>query len=79
MTSIPTAVSRILVQQLQTLLSKKPKTFSGLFILFLKCASNLENFGEKDACPSLIISEIIVSERGWYWNVEKVLLQNTIR
>ena len=32
-----------------------------------------------DEFHSLIISEIIVSERGYYWNVWKVFLQNTIR
>ena len=57
------------LQQLQTLLYEKRKTFSGFFIPFLKCAWNLEHFEKKDECPSLIISEIIVSERGCYWNV----------
>ena len=57
------------LQQLQTLLSEKRKTFSGLFIAFLKCAWNLEHFEKKDEIPTLIISEIIVSERGCYWNV----------
>ena len=58
-----------LLKQFQTLLSEKRKTFSGFFIEFLKCAWNLEHFEKKDECPSLIISEIIVSERGFYWNV----------
>ena len=57
------------LQQLQTLLSEKQKTFSGFLIEFLKCAWNLEHFGEKDDCPSLIISDIIVSERDCYWKV----------
>ena len=35
----------------------------------LKCAWNLENFEKKDDCPRLIISKIIVSERGSYWNI----------
>ena len=67
------------LQQLRTLLSEKRKTFSGFFITFLKCGWNLQHFEKKDECPSLIISEIIVSERGCYWNVWKVMLQNTIR
>ena len=29
----------------------------------------LEHFEKNDDCPSLIISDIIVSERGSYWNV----------
>ena len=56
-------------QQLQALLSEKRKTFSWFFIAFLKYAWNLEHFEKNDECPSLIISEIIVSERGCYWNV----------
>ena len=35
--------------------------FSGFFILFRKVAENLEDFESKDECPSLNISEIIVS------------------
>ena len=55
--------------QLQALLSEKRKIFSEFFIAFLKCAWNLEHFEKKDECPSLIISEIIVSEIFFYWNV----------
>ena len=57
------------LQQLQTLLSQRRKTYFGFFIPFLKCAWNLEHFEEKDGCPSLIICGFIVSERGCYWNV----------
>ena len=53
--------------------------FSGFFITFLKGAWNLEHFQKKDEYPSLIISEIIDAERRGYLNVQKVLLQNTIR
>ena len=56
------------LRQLQTLLSEKGKTFSWFCMAFLKCAWNLEHFEKKDECSSLIISEIIVSERGFYWN-----------
>ena len=56
-------------QQLQTLLSEKGKILSRFFIAFRKCAWNSEHFEKKDECPSPIISEIIVSERGCYWNV----------
>ena len=49
------------LQQLQTLLSEKRKTFSWFFIAFLKCAWNLEHFENKDEFPGLIISEVIVS------------------
>ena len=57
------------LQQLQMLLSEKRKTFSRFFIAFLKCAWNLQHLWKKHGCPSLIISEIIVSEWGCYWNV----------
>ena len=57
------------LQQLQTLLSQKRMTLSGLFTAFLKCAWNSEHFEKKDESPSLNISEIIVSLRGCYWNV----------
>ena len=56
-------------QQIQTSLSPKQKTFSGFFIAFLKCASNLEHFQKKDEYPSLILSEIIEAERRGYLNV----------
>ena len=49
-------------RQFQTPLSQKQKTFSGLFIAFLKCAWNLEHFQKKDEYPSLIISEIFDTE-----------------
>ena len=36
-----------LLQQFQTLLSQKQKTFSKFFIAFLECAWNLEHFQKK--------------------------------
>ena len=56
-------------QQLEVLLSQKQKTFSGLFLAFLKCALNLEHFEKKDEYSSLVISKVIDSERGSYLNV----------
>ena len=41
----------------------------------MKCRT----YWKKNEYPSLIISEIIESERDGYLNVEKVLLENTIR
>ena len=57
------------LQQFKTPLSQKQKTFSELFITFLKCAWNLEHIQKKDGYPSLIISEIIDAERRGYLNV----------
>ena len=58
-----------LLQQFQTPLSQKQKTFSRFFIAFVKCAWNLEHFQKKDEYPSLIISEIIDTERRGYLKV----------
>ena len=58
-----------LLQQFQTPLPQKQKTFSRLFIVFLKCAWNLEHFEKEDEYPSLIISEIIDAEIRGYLNV----------
>ena len=57
------------LQQHQTLLSQKRKTLSGFLIAYLKCAWNSDYFEKKNECPSLIISEIIASERDCYWDV----------
>ena len=58
-----------LQQQFQTALSQKQKILSGFFIAFLKCALNLEHFQKKYEYPSLIISEIIDTERSGYLKV----------
>ena len=57
-----------LTQQLEAPLSQKQKTFSGIFLAFLKCALNLQNFEKKDENPSLVISKVIDSERRGYLN-----------
>ena len=66
-------------KQLEAPLPQKQRTFSGLFVPFLKCALNLEHFEKKDEYPNLVISRISDCEIGGYLNVQKVLLQNTIR
>ena len=58
-----------LTQQLGAPLSQKQKTFSVIFLAFLKCALNLEHFQKKDEYPIRVISRIIDSERGGYLNV----------
>ena len=55
--------------QLEAPLSQKQKSFSGLFLAFLKCALNLKIFEKKDEYPSLVISRSIDSEIGGYLNV----------
>ena len=58
-----------LPQQFQMSLSQKQKTFSAFLIAFLKYAWNFKHFLKKDEYPSLIISEILDSERRGYLNV----------
>ena len=60
---------QIFWQQLQTTLSQKGRNLCGFFIAFLKCAWNLEHSGKKEEYPSLIITEIIASERDVYLSV----------
>ena len=56
-------------KQLEGPLTQKQKTFSGLFLPFLKCALNLEHFEKKDEYSSNVFSKVIYSERGGYINV----------
>ena len=56
-------------QQVQTHLSQKGETFFRKFIEFLKCGWNLKHCEEKEEYPSLIITEIIASERDVYLSV----------
>ena len=70
---------QIFLQQLQTPLSQKGIAFFGFFIAFLKYAWNLQYSEKKEKYPSLIITEIIASERDIYLSVWKVFLQHTIR
>ena len=60
---------QIFWQQLQTLLSKEEETFCGFFIAFPKFAWNLSHSGKKRKYPSVIITEIIASERDIYLSV----------
>ena len=48
------------------LLSQQEKTFCWFFIVFPKCEEILEHCEEKEEYPSLIITEIIASERDVY-------------
>ena len=56
-------------QQVQTSLCQTEMTFSRFFIAFLMCAWIVKHFEEKEEYPSLIISEIIESQRGGYLNI----------
>ena len=54
---------QIFWQQLQTSLSQKGKSFCRFWIVFLKCAWNLQRSEKQERYPSLIIADIITSER----------------
>ena len=69
MTNIPVGTCWNSLKNLKRHYLKKQKTFSGLFLAFLKCALNLEHFEKKDEYSSLVISKVIASERGSYLNV----------
>ena len=60
---------QIFWQQLQTPLSQEIKPFYQISIAFLKFAWNLEHSEKKGEYPSLIITEIIASERDVYLSV----------
>ena len=68
MTSIPAAICTIYRKYFKRQ-HLKNKIFSWFFIVFLKCAWNLEHFQKKDEYSSLISSEIIDAERRGYLNV----------
>ena len=60
---------QIFWQQVQTLLSQKGVSFCQFWIAFLKCAWNSEKSEKEEEYPSLIITEIIASERDIYLSV----------
>ena len=60
---------QIIWQQVQATLSKKTKDFFLFFIAFPKCAWNLQHSEKKEEYPSLILTEIIASERDIYLSV----------
>ena len=69
MTSIPVAICRFSYINLKRLDLKKEWLFFEFFIAFLKCAWNLQHSEQKEEYPSLIITEIIASERDLYLSV----------
>ena len=56
-------------QKVQTVLSEKGETCFRFFIEFPKCSWNLEHSEKKEEYPSLILTEIIASERDVYLSV----------
>ena len=60
---------QIFWQQLQTTLSQKGKIFCQFLIVFLNCGWSLQRSENQEEYPSLIITEIIASERDVYLSV----------
>ena len=58
-----------LTQELQTAISQKQKTFSGILITYLKSLTNSEVFSKKVESASLSICEIIDAGKSGYLNV----------
>ena len=58
-----------LTQEIQTAISQKQKTFSGIFITYLKSITNSEAFVKKVESASLSICEIFDAEKSGYLNV----------
>ena len=69
MTGIPVPICTLSDNKFKHLYLKKRETFFRFFIEFLKCAWNLEHSEKKEEYPSLIITEIIPSERDLYLSV----------
>ena len=69
MSSIPVAICRFSENNFQRLSLKEKTHFVDFLIAFLKCAWNLEHSEKKEEYPSLITTEIIVSERYVYISV----------
>ena len=60
---------QIFRQQLQTIISPTQNPFPQFLIAFLKCSWYLEHSEKKEEYPTLIITEIIGSERDVYLSV----------
>ena len=69
MSSIPVAICRFSDINFKRFYLNKKRHFCWFFIFFPKCAQNLEHCEEKEEYPSLIITEIIASERDVYLSV----------
>ena len=59
--------------------SRKRKTLSGSFIVFVKSMLHFEYIEKKDQSQSLSITEIINCETDSYLNVQKAIFHATLR
>ena len=69
MRSIPVAISRLSENKFKRLYLKKKEIFWRFLIEFQKYPWNLESSEKKEEYPSVIITEIVASERDVYLSV----------
>ena len=69
MTSIPVAIYRFSDNNSKLLYLKKGMTFCQFLIVLLNCGWNLQSSENRIKYPSLIITEIIASEKDVYLSV----------
>ena len=69
MTSIPVAICRFSDNNFKRFYLKNKNPICQFLIAFLKCAWSLEHSEKKEEYPSLIITEILASERDVYLSV----------
>ena len=69
MASIPAAICRVFCNNFKRYYVKNGRLFLDFLLKFWKACEIYKILKKKDESPSLIISEIIVSDRGVYWNV----------
>ena len=69
MKSIPAAICRIFCYNFKRYYLKNGRFFLDFLLHFWNVDEIQNILKKKDECPSLNISEIIVSERGCYWNL----------
>ena len=65
-------------QRIQTQLSEKGKTISGIFIAFLKSTENFLYLEEKDHLHSLNIFKVLDSKKCSYLNAKTQLFDNNL-
>ena len=69
MRSIPIAICRLSDNKFKLFYLKKKETFCQFLIVLVNCGWNLQYSEKKEEYPSVIITEIIASERDVYLSV----------
>ena len=69
MSSIPVAICRFSDNKFKRFYLQKQRLFINFLMLFLNCGWNLQRSENQEEYPSLIITQIIASERDVYLSV----------